>query len=95
MDSAGHEEPFQLVDLSECGARIHCRKAVPPMTRIQVALLLPGKGVGLTQNVRVDTTGVIVWCHRTQEGSFDTGVFFPDLEDEQRGILRSLVQASK
>jgi PilZ domain-containing protein len=95
VNEAGREEPFHLLDLSECGARIQCSHAVPPMTRIQVALQLPGKGVGLGKGVRVDTSGVIVWCHRISDGQYDTGVFFPDLEEEQRGLLRALVQATK
>jgi hypothetical protein len=95
VNEAGQEETFRLLDLSECGARIHCAHSVPPMTRIQVALTLPGKGLGLRKDVRVDTTGVIVWCHRLNDAEYDTGVFFPDLQDEQRGMLRALVLATK
>jgi PilZ domain-containing protein len=95
VNEAGKEEAFTLVDLSEAGARIQCSHAVAPMTRIQVALFLPGKGVGLEKQIRVDTAGVIVWCHRVGDGRFDTGVFFADLEEEQRGLLRALVQATK
>lgn len=95
VNEAGKEEAFTLVDLSEAGARIQCSHAVAPMTRIQVALYLPGKGVGLEKQVRVNTAGVIVWCHRVGDGRFDTGVFFADLEEEQRGLLRALVQATK
>ena len=109
VNEAGQEEPFDLVDLSESGARIRCSHAVPPMTRIQVALLLPGRKLGLAKDVRVDTSGVVVWSHRASaaerpatkasrlsasEGGYDTGVFFPDLEDEQRSLLRTLVNAA-
>jgi hypothetical protein len=95
VNEAGREETFQLLDLSECGARIQCGHAVPPMTRIQVALYLPGKGLGLSRDVRVDTTGVIVWSHRLSDTSYDTGVYFPDLPEDQRGMLRALVQAAR
>jgi hypothetical protein len=95
VNEAGQEEPFRLLDLSESGARIQCGHAVPPMTRIQVRLVLPGRRVGLDRDVRVDTAGVIVWSHRTGDQAYDTGVFFPDLEEEQRGLLRTLVRAAR
>jgi hypothetical protein len=96
VNEAGQEEAFDLVDLSESGARIRCSHPVPPMTRIQVALLLPGRKVGLPRDVRVDTGGVVVWSHRDSGpgGKYDTGVFFPDLEADQRRLLRTLVDAS-
>jgi hypothetical protein len=94
VNEAGREESFDLVDLSESGARIRCSHSIPPMTRIQVALLLPGRRVGLGKDVRVDTAGVVVWCHRGSDGRYDTGVFFPDLQGEERLLLRTLVHAS-
>jgi hypothetical protein len=87
IDEAGHDESFRLVDLSECGARIQVRTAIPPMTRIQVALMLHDGGA------RVDTSGVVVWCHPTED-AYDTGVFFPDLGEEERRLLRDLVRRS-
>jgi hypothetical protein len=92
VNEAGREEPFRLLDLSECGARIQCRHAVPPMTRIQVALVVPAPRAGREEDVRLDTTGVVVWCHSVGEGAYDTGVFFPELEAEQRDLLRAIVQ---
>ncbi len=93
VNTSGREESFRLVDLSECGARIQVRTAIPPMTRIQVALVLPGRRIGLTKDVRVETSGVVVWCHPTED-AFDTGVFFSDLTTEHRGLLRGLVHAA-
>jgi hypothetical protein len=93
VNEAGRDEPFRLVDLSECGARIQVRTAIPPMTRIQVALVLPAARLGLEEDVRVDTAGVVVWCHPTED-TYDTGVFFPDLVEEQRRLLRDLVRSS-
>src|SRR5439155_1604323 len=55
--SGGQEEAFDLVDLSEAGVRIRCRRSLGAMTRIQVAMVLPGKRIGagtvLGQNVFV------------------------------------------
>jgi hypothetical protein len=93
IDESGRDESFRLVDLSECGARIQVRTAIPPMTRIQVSLVLPGARVGRDGDARVDTSGVVVWCHPTED-TYDTGVFFPDLREEERHLLRDLVRRS-
>ena len=74
--SSGKEEAFDLIDLSEAGVRIRCHRPLGAMTRIQVAMVLPGKRVGASSDVRFETTGVVVWSHK-QESIFDTGVFFP------------------
>ena len=88
--SDGKEESFDLVDLSESGVRIRCQRSLGAMTRIEVAMVLPGKRVGASSDVRFETTGVVVWSHR-QESIYDTGVFFPELDDRQRGLLRTFV----
>jgi hypothetical protein len=87
----GKEESFDLVDLSESGARIRCRHAMPPMTRILVRLVLPGEKIGAASDVRFETTGVVVWSHRSQGTAYDTGVFFADLDDRQRSLLHAFV----
>jgi len=88
--SGGQEEAFDLVDLSEAGVRIRCRRSLGAMTRIQVAMVLPGKRIGASSDVRFETTGVVVWSHKL-ETTYDTGVFFPELDDRQRGLLRTFV----
>ena len=88
--SHGKEEAFDLIDLSESGVRIRCHRALAAMTRIQVAMVLPGKRVGASSDVRFETTGVVVWSHK-QESIFDTGVFFPEMDERQRGLLRTFV----
>ena len=40
------------------------------------------------------STVMVVWSHPVEDGRYDTGVFFSELEEEQREILRSFVQAS-
>lgn len=94
VNEQGDEEAFDLVDLSESGARITCGHPITAMTRIRVALVLPGTYVGQEDDVRVDTTGVVVWSHRVDPGRYDTGVFFADLADDQRGLLQSFVTAA-
>jgi hypothetical protein len=91
LKADGGEESFDLVDLSESGVRIRCRRSIPAMTRIQVSLVLPARRLGAGDDVRLDTTGVVVWSHRADGQTFDTGVFFADLDDRQRGLLRSFV----
>jgi hypothetical protein len=91
LKADGAEESFDLVDLSETGVRIKCRRSIPAMTRIQVSLVLPGQRIGASNDVRLDTTGVVVWSHRAEGQSFDTGVFFAELDERQRGLLRSFV----
>jgi hypothetical protein len=93
VNQAGRDEAFRLVDLSECGARIQVKNAIPAMTRIQVALFLPGSRMGGDEELRVDTAGVVVWCHPTED-FYDTGVFFPDLRETERLLLRDLVRKS-
>ena len=87
----GADQPFELVDLSESGVRIRSQSALGPMTRIHVAMMLPGARVGAASDVRFETTGVVVWSHRQSPTSFDTGVFFPELDDRQRAFLRTFV----
>jgi len=88
----GKEEPFDLVDLSESGARIRCSHAVPAMTRIQVRILFPGERVGTKSALEFDTHGVVVWSHKDAGAkTFDTGVFFSELDERQRHLLRAFV----
>lgn len=88
----GKEESFDLVDLSESGARIRCGHFVPAMTRIQVRILLPGSRVGTPHALEFDTHGVVVWSHKEPKAStYDTGVFFSELDDRQRNLLRTFV----
>jgi hypothetical protein len=87
----GVDQAFELVDLSESGVRIRSQSALGPMARIHVAMMLPGARVGASSDVRFETTGVVVWSHRQSPSSFDTGVFFPELDDRQRAFLRTFV----
>src|SRR5262245_39559191 len=87
----GVDQTFELVDLSESGVRIRSQSALGPMARIHVAMMLPGARVGASSDVRFETTGVVVWSHRQSASSFDTGVFFPELDDRQRAFLRTFV----
>jgi hypothetical protein len=90
--SEGREETFELLDLSESGARIEAPHAIHPMTRLSVRLLLPAHRVGAAEDVRLETTGVVVWSHRrAQSSGFDLGVFFADIDDRQRELLRAFV----
>ncbi len=89
--SDGKEETFELVDLSESGVRIRCLHAIAPMTRIRVSMTLPAKRVGAGTDVRFETLGVVVWSHRSLEAIYDTGVFFSDLDERQRSVLRAYV----
>lgn len=91
VSESGQEESFDLVDLSESGARIQCHHAITAMTRIRVAMVIPSQHVGTEEDVRLDTTGVVVWSHPIQDGLYDTGVFFPDLEAHERGLLHAFV----
>ncbi len=92
--SEGREEVFDLVDLSESGARIRCRHHVPPMTRLRVSMSLPGPRVGAPSDVRLETTGVVVWSHKQPNApTFDTGLFFSELDDRERAFLRAYVSA--
>ena len=86
------EEPFDLLDLSESGVRMRCRRALAAMTQIEVALQLPAARLGAKKDVRMTTKGVVVWSHKTPKGGgYDTGVFFPELSPEHRGLLSAFV----
>lgn len=90
----GDKQSFELLDLSESGVRMRCKSDMAAMTRIQVAMLLPGARVGRDEDVRLDTEGVVVWSHAVNDGIYDTGVFFPELDDDQRGLLQAFVLSS-
>src|SRR5262245_33719688 len=92
LNTDGRSEPFELVDLSESGARIESPRSLHPMTRLKVSIVLPAARVGADEDVRLDTTGVVVWSHRKGAGAtFDLGVFFGELDDRQRDVLRAFV----
>jgi hypothetical protein len=90
-DAEGQEQPFDLVDLSESGARLTCATPIAAMTRIHVALELPAGRVGRAADARVETLGVVVWSHRVEDDSYDTGVFFPELAAEHQALLQAYV----
>ena len=94
VNERGEPETFELMDLSESGARIQCQRRLAAMTKVQVGVVLPGHLMGGADDVHMTTTGVVVWCHEVAEGRYDTGVFFSELAEEHREILRSFVQAS-
>ena len=91
LRAGDQDSTFDLVDLSESGVRIRCGAPMAPMTRVKVGMVLPAKRVGAKADVAFETTGVVVWSHRAPPGAFDTGVFFPELDDRQRGLLRTFV----
>ena len=89
--ASGQDEHFDLLDLSESGARIRCPHAMAAMTEIAVHVDLPGARIGAEKDLRLKTRGVVVWSHPTADGRFDTGVFFPELDDESRAALQAYV----
>jgi hypothetical protein len=93
-DEQGVDRPFELVDLSECGARLKCSIPIGAMTRIRVQMQLPGDRVGRAEDARLATVGVIVWSHRIADGVYDTGVFFPELAEDQASLLQAYVLSS-
>ncbi len=94
VGSDGGTEPFDLIDLSESGVRMTCSKKLTPMTRIDVALRLPADRVGAAEDCPLKTVGVVVWSHQLDEDRFDTGVFFPELEDGERSLLKAFVASA-
>ena len=94
-DEKGEERAFELVDLSECGARLRCAGAIGAMTRIRVNMLLPADRVGQDEDARLETAGVVVWSHRMEDGQYDTGVFFPELEDRESDLLYAFVASAE
>jgi hypothetical protein len=93
-DETGAERAFELIDLSECGARLRCETAIGAMTSIQVSMQLPAERIGQSEDGVLNTTGVVVWSHRSDDGTFDTGVFFPDLEDRTSDQLFAYVASA-
>lgn len=95
--SEGKDEPFDLMDLSESGVRILAPRALAPMTRIEVRMILPAGRVASDRDVTMDLGGVVVWSHplpgvkASAPGRHDVGVFFSDLDDRQRNLLRAYV----
>jgi hypothetical protein len=94
VDAAGKRADFEIMDLSESGVRLRCAHALPAMTRVGVVLVLPAARVGGQGDRRLDTQGVVVWSHEAEPGAFDTGVFFPELDDSARTVLKAYVTAS-
>ena len=94
VNEQGDEETFDLVDLSESGARITCGHPISAMTRIRVAMVLPGRLVGQEDDVRLATTGVVVWSHRVEDDVYDTGVFFPELDPASSDLLQAYVMSA-
>ena len=55
-DQEGDERAFELVDLSECGARLRCENAIGAMTRIQVNMVLPAERIGESADAVLNKT---------------------------------------
>lgn len=95
--SEGKDEPFDLMDLSESGVRIVAPRALAPMTRIQVRMMLPARRVASDRDITMELFGVVVWSHplpgvkASAPGRHDVGVFFSELDDRQRNLLRAYV----
>lgn len=90
-DDAGTESPFDVVDLSESGVRLRCGQPISAMTRIRVSMQLPPERIGRDDPAEVDTVGVVVWSHEVSGGQYDTGVFFSELDEDDRALLQAYV----
>lgn len=65
------------------------------MTRVRVSLRLPGDRVGRDSDVPIETFGVVVWSHRGDDGTYDTGVFFPELDEDCAALLLAYVLSAE
>lgn len=89
-DDTGVESSFELLDLSESGVRLRSARSLAAMTQVGIELVLPARRLGSPKDIRLVTRGVVVWCHEVKPGTFDTGVFFPQLADTDRRTLKAL-----
>ncbi len=90
----GGERRVELIDLSESGVRLTCDAALAALTRIQVTMMLPGDQVGRDEDAQLATAGVIVWSHRINSGTYDTGVFFSELSHDESELLKAYVASA-
>ena len=90
--SHGVRNEFEMVDISESGVRIRSQHAFQAMVELELELRLAAARVGGPDDFVLKTTGIGVWSHKQAAAPlpFDTGVFFPHLDERQREILRKL-----
>ena len=75
-------------DISEGGMRLLIEKRLLPETEVSISFDLP-------QNLgSLDVKGEVVWIapSHDEEGMFETGIRFTNLEDYQRLILRKYIK---
>lgn len=92
--SEGVRNEFEMLDISESGVRLRSRHAIHAMTQLELELRLAAAQVGGTSDYVLKTTGIVVWSHKQAAAPlpYDTGVFFPNLDDRQREVLRTMAR---
>ncbi len=90
----GVRNDFEMVDISESGVRLRSKLAIHAMTQLELELRLAAAQVGAKDDYVLKTTGIVVWSHKQAAPPlpYDTGVFFPHLDDRQREILRMMAR---
>lgn len=90
--SQGVRNEFEMVDISESGVRLRSQHAIHAMVQLQLELRLTAAQVGEKADYVLKTTGIVVWSHKQAAPPlpYDTGVFFPQLDDRQREVLRKM-----
>ncbi|MBI1319434.1 MAG: hypothetical protein GC168_10880 [Candidatus Hydrogenedens sp.] len=76
-------------NISANGVLCHTVKPVPLMTRMSIALELPGGG-----GARIDAEGVVVRCDRDDQGDehYKVAILFTKLDDEEHEAIRRYVE---
>jgi hypothetical protein len=91
-----HTVETRILDLSTSGIRFATPDSLPVMSRVQIALELPGRaGGGAADPLAI--TGVVVRCDRTPAGGsqFDTAIYFEQLSGTARTRLEHFVSSRR
>jgi len=89
VDESGPGVLNHVDNISPNGVLCHTVKPVPLMTKMSVALVLPGPA-----QHRIECEGVVVRCERHESGDdhFKVAILFTKLDDDDKRAVEAFVQ---
>jgi Tfp pilus assembly protein PilZ len=90
-DGTQYESLSNVVNLSESGLQFTCYEALHPDQMIRMLISIPHA------NKEVPVKGKLVWVRKdkARRGVFVAGVQFQDISDENRQLIREMVESRR
>lgn len=86
---------IHTLNVSASGVYCKIDRPIPLMSRVKLALMVPGLKNADSTPMQIETTGVVVREHPViidgQKKHYDIAIFFEDLSDEGRRIIQDYI----